>query len=204
MALPKKIKLPPVFRGDTWPGVAGLRRSYRAATGKTFAATAADDLLALVGHGWTDGVRVQVGAAAGGLAASAILFVVDATDDDLKLSETEGGDPVNLTADALVVLYRLTAPAVALAKATAQFRLADEKGRVVLELSSETDPAGVEIEDADNWVVNLPEVVAGFSVAGSLVWDIETEDAAGTIKTVWRGTIEVGGDVTRIAEAGAE
>lgn len=199
MALPKKIKLPPVFRGDTWEGVALLRRSIRAAEGATFAATAADDLLTLAGHGLTDGTRVQVGATAAGLTAAAILHVINAAADDLQVAETEGGDPVNLTADASVVLYVVSSPPVALVSARAQFRLDGPRGALVLDLDSESDPAGVVIDDADAWMVNLPEVAAGFSRAGTLYWDVETTDADGAILTPWVGTIEVADDVTRTA-----
>lgn len=78
---------------------------YRVLAGKTVtgvAATAADDLLTKAAHGLTDGTRVTVTTAVGGLTVGAAYYVRDATTDTFKLSGSSGGAVVNITADGTV------------------------------------------------------------------------------------------------------
>ncbi|MBI4875421.1 MAG: hypothetical protein HY822_12375 [Acidobacteria bacterium] len=73
---------------------------FQAWAGKTFTADPDTEVLSSVGHGMQDGAEVTVSGAAlpTGLTAGVVYHVVGATADTFKLSLTEGGDPVNITA----------------------------------------------------------------------------------------------------------
>lgn len=94
----------------------GIRQAARTRTNKgtvvgTFAATAADEKLTLTAHGLNNGDRVFIAdpaaAAAVGLSAVPVYFVVNKTANDLQVSLTAGGAAVDVTANGNVSLSKV-------------------------------------------------------------------------------------------------
>lgn len=188
--------MPSVVRGDSWEGISSLRRSLRSETGESWTASASADTLTSAGHGKSNGDRYMVTTAAAGLVTGQVYHVINATTDTIQLSEEAGGSAVNLTADASVTLYAVTAPAAAVASAKLHFRLGSKRGSSQLELTSASG-GGLTINDADEWIFSVAARAAGFSRAGTLYWDLEVTDADGSVVTPIEGTLEVLDDVSR-------
>lgn len=88
------------------------------------------------------------------------------------------------------------APTTALASVRAQFRRSKKADAVLLELSSETSPATISIDNASTWLISVPAGSLDLPV-GKAFYDMEFTDADGRKKTYIAGTIEVLQDVTR-------
>lgn len=91
------IVAPGLFQDATYDSQIALQARQRA----TFTATAEDDTFTAVAHGYTDGAAAVVVAIYEeiGLAAQAIAYVRDTTDDTFTLASAPGGDAIDLTAD---------------------------------------------------------------------------------------------------------
>jgi len=86
------------------------------------------------------------------------------------------------------------APANPVASAVMQFRAKPEDEAVAFELS--TADESIEILDGD-WRFKVPRVL-GFPLgSGKWVWDFQTTDSTGFVRTYLKGTITVTRDVTR-------
>ena len=87
------------------------------------------------------------------------------------------------------------APSTALSSVRMHFRTtAAQKGSPLLELTSAA--GDITITSAANWIISIPAQSLDLPV-GTLYYDIEFTDTAGTITTYLSGTITVAQDVTR-------
>jgi hypothetical protein len=94
----------------------------------------------------------------------------------------------------IVVRVNGSPPASALASARMQFRQLPVSPSVGHELS--TAAGSITITSAANWELSIPaqELPLG---ARLWYWDLETTDAAGTVRTYLKGTLEIQQDVSR-------
>lgn len=198
--LPETYTPPACYRGDSWPGLGEFQIAFE--SGEPFAALAdaTADTLAAEDHGLTDGDIFSVAATAGGLTlgTSAIYHAVNVVGDTWQAATEADGDAVDLTGNITHQIQRYAPPATALAHVRIQFRLGSETGSVGLELSDGNEK--ITIIDADEWIIDVP-AQAGPSKAGEWYWDLETEDAAGVIRTYVTGVQVMQQDTTRIVAA---
>lgn len=87
------------------------------------------------------------------------------------------------------------APANPVASAVMQFRAKSDDDVVALELSTADD--SIEILDAAAWRFNVPPVLEFTLGAGKWVWDFQTKDSTGFIRTYLTGTLTITRDVSR-------
>lgn len=194
--LPDSYNPPAITRGDSWSGLGTLQILEASGDPIPAVADADTDTLTAAGHGLLDDDIVRVTTTAGGLTAARRLYVVNADTDTLQLALDADGDPINLTSDATHSLQLQVPPASELAHVRIQFRLDSPTGPKGLELTDEN--GGVTIDDAAAWRFTVPAQAAP-ARAGDWHYDVETEDAAGTIRTYLAGILRVADDVTRVA-----
>jgi hypothetical protein len=87
------------------------------------------------------------------------------------------------------------APANPVASAVMQFRAKPDDEVVALELSTTNE--GIEILNDEEWRFNVPQVLDFPLGSGKWVWDFETTDSTGFIRTYLKGTLTITRDVTR-------
>lgn len=99
--------------------------TYGLNTGSAFTVTAANDTVDLTAHGFSNGKQLMLtnegGALPGGLSASTVYYVVEATTNTFKLSLTEGGAAIDITSAGTGTHYYHT-----------QFRVPDLRGSVII------------------------------------------------------------------------
>lgn len=86
-------------------------------------------------------------------------------------------------------------PPASVISARMYFRETFDSPDTVLELS--TVDGTITITNAATWTFVVPEIIAFPLKAGTWVYDFETTDAAGFIRTYFGGTIKIWRDVTR-------
>ena len=87
------------------------------------------------------------------------------------------------------------APANPVASAVMQFRAKPDDEVVALELSTTNE--GIEILNDEEWRFKVPQVLDFPLGSGKWVWDFETTDSTGFIRTYLKGTLTITRDVTR-------
>ena len=87
------------------------------------------------------------------------------------------------------------APPNAVASAVIQFKTKQDDQIPALTLSTES--GGIVILDAALWRFNIPRVINFPLGAGIWVWDFETTDVTGFVRTYLKGTLTITRDVTR-------
>jgi hypothetical protein len=89
------------------------------------------------------------------------------------------------------------APDTTLISVKIDFRVKKTSPTVSASLNSEVvEGSGtITIDDATNWEISIPSQTLDLD-AGTYVWDMETVDSEGTVKTYLEGTIKVLQDVT--------
>jgi hypothetical protein len=191
--------IPTIVRGDTWRGISALQILLQSGDAFSAVANATTNLVTAAAHGLSNGDIVTVATTAGGLTKERRYYVVGVTTNTFQFALTAGGAAIDLTAASTHSVQLWEPPASALTHARIQFRRESPTGTVGLEITDAND--GIVIDDADAWIISVPDTVAAPTRAGSYYWDLETEDAAGVIKTYLAGsTWEIEQDTTRVAE----